>query len=359
MPYYQQTNKEVLSTLKTSEKGLSSKEVKKRLNKYGKNEFGKRSHISTLKILWDQFNDPLIWVLLLAIGVSVLINHFIDAIVILIIVVLDAAFGFFQEFKAEKAIEHLRELRQFRSRVVRDGKEHLIDSSQLVPGDILILEEGDRVPADARVLESIELKVDEASLTGESNPVTKKILPIKKKSIIGDQINMVFAGTSILSGRARVIVTTTGQETELGKIAKEIENIEEETTPLQKKLKEISKWLTIIVVAICIVIFALGALRGFELSEMFLMAISLAVAAIPEGLPAVVTITLALGLRKMLGKNALIRKLKSVETLGSVTVICSDKTGTFPVFINIKHPVPYVFLISPLSKHNCPNKAAC
>jgi P-type Ca2+ transporter type 2C len=328
MPYYQQTTKEVLKTLKTSEKGLTNNEIKKRLKKYGKNEFGKKSQISLFKILWNQFNDPLIWVLLLAIFVSILINHFIDAIVIGIIVVLDATFGFFQEYKAEKAIEHLRKLRQFKSRVVRNGKEHLIDSSLLVPGDILILEEGDRVPADARILESIELKVDEASLTGESNPVTKKITPIKKKSILGDQINMVFAGTSILSGRARVIVTTTGQETELGKIAKEIESIETEITPLQKRLKEISKWLTIIVVAVCIVIFALGALRGFELSEMFLMAISLAVAAIPEGLPAVVTITLALGLRKMLGKNALIRKLKSVETLGSVTVICSDKTGT-------------------------------
>tara|TARA_Y100000310_G_scaffold342814_1_gene447589 strand:+ start:3527 stop:6079 length:2553 start_codon:yes stop_codon:yes gene_type:complete len=328
MPHYQQAVKEVINNLKSSEKGLSSKEAKKRLNKYGPNKIGTERKISLLKLLWSQFNDPLVWVLLFAIAVSALIQHYIDAVVIAIIVVLNAGLGFFQEFKAEKAIEHLRELQQHKAKVLRNGKELEILTENLVPGDIIFVEEGDKIPADCRLIESIELQVDEASLTGESSPVTKLISTIKGKKVTGDQKNMIFTGTVVTRGRGKGIVTNTGKETELGKIAKEIETIEEEITPLQKRLKEIGKWLTIGVIIICALIFTLGWLRGFAIFDMFLITVSLAVAAIPEGLPAVVTITLALGLKKMLKRKALIRKLKSVETLGSVTVICSDKTGT-------------------------------
>jgi P-type Ca2+ transporter type 2C len=328
MFHYQQNVKEVLKELGTSPKGLGVKDAKRRLSKYGKNVLGTKKSISILRIFLDQFNDPLIWVLLFAIVISLVIQHYVDAVVIAVIVVFNAAFGLFQEFKAEKAIEHLRQLRQYKAIVIRDGKRISINSDDLVLGDIIMLEEGDKIPADARIIESISLRVDEASLTGESKPVGKMINKISGLKSIGDQVNMVFSGTVVVAGKATAVVTATSHKTELGKIAKEIEAIKVGETPLQKKLKEIGKWLTIIVLGICALIFVVGTLRGLGLADMFLMAISLAVAAIPEGLPAVVTITLALGLRKMLNRKALIRKLRSVETLGSVSVICSDKTGT-------------------------------
>ncbi|MBL7051569.1 MAG: calcium-translocating P-type ATPase, SERCA-type [Nanoarchaeota archaeon] len=326
--FYKSKTKELLKEFKTSLKGLSALEAKKRLKEYGLNKIGKERKIPILKIALNQLNDPLLWILFFAIIVSLVIQHYIDAFVILAIVLFNAIFGFFQEFKAEKAIEHLRTLQESKTEVLRNNKILVINSTELVPGDIILLEEGDKVPADARLFEVVDLKVDEASLTGESNPVTKTIKIINKAKALGDQTNMVFTGTIVVSGRGKAIVVNTGTKTELGKIAHEIETIEEEITPLQKRLKEIGKWLTIFVTAICILIFTLGIARGFLISDMFLMAISLAVAAIPEGLPAVVTITLALGLKKMLKRKALIRKLRSVETLGSVTVICSDKTGT-------------------------------
>lgn len=329
MHHYQQKTKEVLRKLNvSSEKGLSSKEAKKRLDKYGHNKIGSEKKISIIHLIISQFNDPLIWVLFFATVVSLIIHEYINATVIIAILIFNATFGFFQEYKAEKAILLLRKLREHKTKVFRDKKEILIDTDDLVPGDIVLLEEGDKVPADCRLIEVVEFTVDEASLTGESHTVNKTVNVIKKVKALGDQINMVFAGTVIATGRAKAVVVATGHATELGKIAKEIETIEEEITPLQKKLKEIGKWLTIIIIGISILVFVLGILRGFEISDMFLTSVTLAVAAVPEGLPAVVTITLALGLRKMLKKKALIRKLRSVETLGSVTVICSDKTGT-------------------------------
>ncbi len=329
MSSYQKEVKDVFKELESSEKGLSSKEVTKRIQKYGLNKIGSEKKVSFFQLLAHQFNDPLIWVLIFATILSFVIKNYVDAIIILIVILFDAGFGLFQEYKAEKAILLLRKLRQYKSRVFRDGKDMLVDSDTLVPGDILIFEEGDKIPADCRVLSLIDLEVDEASLTGESKAVKKTIEALKTdKLVLGDQKNMLFAGTVVVRGKGKAVVVATGMYTELGKIAKELESIEEEQTPLQKKLKEIGKWLTIIVAVICVLVFGLGILRGFAVVEMLLTSVSLAVAAIPEGLPAVVTITLALGLRRMLRRKALIRQLQSVETLGSVTVICSDKTGT-------------------------------
>ncbi|MDP3918336.1 MAG: HAD-IC family P-type ATPase, partial [Nanoarchaeota archaeon] len=328
MPYYQKSVNEIYKEYNTSINGLHEKEAKARLKKYGPNKITSEKKISILKLIFDQINDPLIWVLFFAIIISAIIQHYIDVIVIAIIILLNGIFGFTQEYKAEKAIEHLKKLQQHQIDVIRNGKEIRISTELIVPGDILCIEDGDKIPADCRLIETIELKIDEASLTGESHPVSKNINIISKKVSLGDQTNMIFAGTTVIRGRGKAIVVKTAKKTELGRIAKEIESIETEQTPLQKKLKEIGKWLTYIVIGICVSIFILGAIRGFDLVDMFIMSISLAVAAIPEGLPAVVTITLAIGLKKMLKRQALIRRLRSVETLGSVTVICSDKTGT-------------------------------
>ncbi|MDP3728050.1 MAG: cation-translocating P-type ATPase [bacterium] len=328
MSWYKKDLEEVFKELGSSEKGLSSSEVQKRLTKYGRNVFAKKKKISWMHILLQQFIDPLVFVLFFAILISFFIQHFIDAFIILGILIFNAIFVFFQEYKAEKALDLLQKLRQYKTRVVRAGKDVLVDSEELVMGDIIYLEEGDRIPADCRLLEIIDLEVDEASLTGESKAVKKTLDVFKKELVLGDQKNMLFAGTTLVRGKGTAIIVAIGQDTELGKIAKELDSIEKEATPLQKKLKEVGRLLTIIVVVLSVLVFLLGVFKGFAVYEMFLIAVSLAVASVPEGLPAVVTITLALGLQRLLKRKALIRKLRSVETLGSVTVICSDKTGT-------------------------------
>lgn len=329
MLWYQKEVGGVLTELRTTDRGLSSAEVAKRLRVYGKNTIGKEKPLSILRLFWNQVNDPLVWVLVVAIALSIVIRNYVDAVIILAIVVFDAAFGFFQEYKAERAIQLLRKLREYKARVVRDGKDVLVDADDLVPGDILVLGEGSKVPADGRVVEVYECAVDEASLTGESVPVSKTQSRIlQEKVALGDQKNMVFAGTQVVRGSVTVVVVATGAQTELGKVAKELEAIQPEMTPLQKRLKEMGKWLTISIVAIALGVFLLGMVRGFTVVDMFLVAVSLAVAAIPEGLPAVVVVTLAIGVRRMLRRKALVRRLRSVETLGSVSVICSDKTGT-------------------------------
>ncbi|MFH1972551.1 MAG: calcium-translocating P-type ATPase, PMCA-type [archaeon] len=326
--YYNISKEEVIKKLNSSKEGLTEKEVKKRQKKFGKNNIEKKKPISPLKILLNQFIDPLVIVLIIATIISFLIQHYVDAIVIGIILTLNTLLGFTQEYKAEKAIDMLNELRSYKTKVLRNNKISIIETKELVPGDIIILETGDKIPADARLLETISLNIDESSLTGESTPIFKIISPIKNNLPIADQLNMIFSGTIITEGRCKAIVTNIGQKTELGKIAKSIENIKQESTPLQKRLKQLGKWLTILILAIVILLIPIGLLRNINFFDIFLTSLSLAVAAIPEGLPAVVTITLALGLRKMLKKKALIRKLRSVETLGSVTTICSDKTGT-------------------------------
>jgi len=326
--YYKLSLKEIYKKLKTSEKGITEKEAKKRLKKYKENIIERKKKIHPIKIFLTQFINPLVMVLIFATIISLAIQHYIDAIVIAIILLLNAILGFIQEYKAEKAIELLNKLRSSKTKVLREGKLKLIDSKHLVPGDIIVLEEGEKIAADARLIEEIILRVDEASLTGESTPVNKTVKQIKKTTPITDQNNMIFSGTTITRGRCTAVVTETGKKTELGQIAKSLEEIEPEPTPLQKRLIELGKWITIATIIIVILLIPLGLLRNMPFFDLVLTSISLAVAAIPEGLPAVVTITLALGIRRLIRRKALIRKLKSVETLGSVTTICSDKTGT-------------------------------
>ncbi len=345
--YYDRTVKSVLKDLETKEKGLSEKEAKKRLEKYGKNKLEEKEKISPVEILLQQFKSPLIWVLIAAMIISIIVvfiehgtkvgfGNFTEAIVILVILILNAIFGFVQEYKAEKAIEKLRELSSPKCKVIRDGETKEMDAEKLVPGDIIKIETGDRIPADSRIIEESELETQEAALTGESTPVSKTSEKIDSDKGVGDRINCVFAGTVVTKGKGKAVVIQTGMDTETGQIAEMISTSKKSKTPLQNKLAKLGKLLTILVIVISVLVFAIGLLRGyltgdidFELvREMLISAIALAVAAIPEGLPAVVTITLALGVRKMVQKNALIRRLPSVETLGATTMICTDKTGT-------------------------------
>ncbi len=335
--FYTQEKKDVLKNLESSENGLSRNEVNKRQEYYGLNKISKGSHIHPLKILAQQFISPLIIILLFAIIISFAIGEWIDAIVISVIVLINAFLGFFQEYKAERSIEALQKMVSETARVIRSGKKQVIDTKFLVPGDIIILEEGDKVPADARLLEEHMLQTQEASLTGESLPQTKEVKKLPSDTLLGDRENMVYYGTDIVKGRSKAIVTATAMKTEFGKIAKMISGTEKELTPLQKKLSSLGKSISIIVIIIAIAITIIGLLKQFILfgnltlvsfESIFILAVALAVAAIPEGLPAVVTIGLSLGIQRMAKRNALMRKLPSVETLGSVTVICTDKTGT-------------------------------
>jgi len=325
---YYLKKEEVLKRLKTSQNGLSEEEAAKRLKEYGFNEIPRKKRFSALKILLKQFIDPLVLILIAAAAISGLLGEFLDAVAIIIIVVINSAVGFGQEYKAEKAIELLRRLRAYKTVVMRDGREKQILTKELVPGDIIILEEGDKVPADAILLKSVSLHVDESSLTGESVPVAKNTRPVAEGAALADRTNMVFSGTVITGGRAEAVVVSTGASTEIGKIAAMVKEIDDSKTPLQKKLKHLGTWITYIVIFISVIILIAGLLEHLKLMDAFLISVSLAVSAIPEGLPAVVTIVLALGLRRMLKRKALIRRLKAVETLGSVTVIASDKTGT-------------------------------
>jgi len=260
--------------------------------------------------------------------ISIVLGHYVDAIIIGAILILNAGFGFFQEFKVERAVELLKKSSSLNVKVIRDGKEKIILSKELVKGDIVLFEEGDKVSADCRIIDTNELKVDESLLTGESLPVDKNGRVIKNRVVLAEQINMLFSGTNVVGGRGRGIVVRTGMDTEIGKLADLVQEVRDEKTPLQIRLKELGKWLSIIIGIFMIIVVGLGVLNGLDYLEVFLSALALAVSAIPEGLPAVVTISLAFGIQRMLKKKALIRKLHSVETLGSVQVIFTDKTGT-------------------------------
>lgn len=308
--------------------GLSQQEVEQRLRQYGLNELQACEEISPWKIFLAQFESPIVWVLVAAVVISAAIGEYLDAIVIGIILIANAVIGFMQEYHAQKAIDALKKMVSLQAIVLRDGKEKKIDASQLVPGDIILLEAGEKIPADARLLELTELQLQEAILTGESVPVEKSLNPVKAEALLGDRKNIVFSGTTITSGKAVAVVCKTGMKTEIGNIACMLNNEKQEATPLQKSLKVLGKWLGIFTLGICVAVFLTGILKGEPILEFFIVAVSLAVAAIPEGLPAVVTIALALGVQKMAKKNALVRKLPSVETLGCTTVICTDKTGT-------------------------------
>jgi Ca2+-transporting ATPase len=324
------TADKVIEILKTNRKhGLSSTEASERLKIFGYNTIGIEKGVSAIKIFFSQFADFIVLVLIAALVVSMLLGEFIDATAIFIIVVLNSILGFVQEYKAEKALIALKKLATPKAEVLRDGEHKFIDSLELVPGDVLFLEEGASVPADGRIIWQSNLKTQEAALTGESVSVEKTEIPLDEENLtLGDRINMVYQATTVDFGHGRAVVTATGMNTELGKIALLVEEAEREPTPLQKRLDSLGKKIVYGILGLCAIIFVIGLLRGIEVILIFLTAVSLAVAAIPEGLPAVVTIALSLGVQRMVKRNALVRKLSSVEALGSTTVICSDKTGT-------------------------------
>jgi Ca2+-transporting ATPase len=329
MVWYRIDVKEILHKLNTLEHGLSGREIDKRLKEYGPNRLVTEKKVSKLKILAHQFQSPLIYILLIAAVVTVFLREYIDTGVIMSVVILNAVIGYIQEFKAEESIRALKKLVVPKARVLRDGTEREINSEELVPGDIVLLSSGSKIPADMRLFKVIELRADEALLTGESLPVEKTTTAIKEKNLIpGDQKNMAFMGTIVVSGRGKGIVVETGQRTILGQIAEEVREVTEVKTPLQVKFEKFARFIGFFVLGFSVFIFAAGTLLGKKLSEMFMVAVATAVSVVPEGLPVAVTIAMAIGVSRMARRNAIIRKLPAVETLGDITVICSDKTGT-------------------------------
>ena len=337
MDYHSMTNDDVFKDLNTNvDLGLSADEVAKRQEKYGKNELSKKKSKTMFQRFLEQFKDVMIIILLVAAAISFVIaciegnpKEFFEPVLILLIVILNAVMGVMQESKAEKALEALQNLSAPHSRVKRDGKEIIIEASELVPGDIIHLEAGDFVPADARLIHSVNLKSEESALTGESVPSEKDADDVvSANAALGDRSNMVYSGCSITYGTATAVVTGIGMNTEMGKIANLLDNENESQTPLQKKLAQLGKYLGILALAVCAIIFAVGLINGIPALEIFMTAVSLAVSAIPEGLPAIVTIVLSIGVQRLAKKNAIIRRLPAVETLGGASVICSDKTGT-------------------------------
>ncbi len=310
-------------------KGLTDDEVISKREIFGANVLKEKKKKSIFERIFDQFKDFMVIILIIASVVSGLLGEWIDSIVIIAIVIVNAILGIAQEGKAEKAIEALQKMSAPNAKVIRNNKLIIIPASEIVPGDVCILEAGDIVPADLRLIESSSLKAEEASLTGESVPVEKSHSIIINNDVsLGDRVNMCFMSTAITYGRGKGMVISTGHATEIGSIANRLQDIKEEPTPLQRNLNELGKWLGIICLIVCAVVFAHGVIMGGKIIDVFMTAVSLAVAAIPEGLPAVVTIVLALGMRRMADKHAIMKQLLAVETLGSVDVICSDKTGT-------------------------------
>ncbi|MDD5681196.1 MAG: HAD-IC family P-type ATPase, partial [Candidatus Omnitrophica bacterium] len=322
---------EIAGQLKTDlQNGLLSGEAKRRLDEFGPNQLEAKEGPSAFTIFIEQFHDFIIWVLIGAALVSGFLREWVDALAIIAIVILNAILGFVQEYKAAKALVALKKMCSPSSKVIRDGKHMIVPSPELVAGDLIELEAGDSVPADSRLVwVTSNFSIQEASLTGESTPVQKTVISLDEKEIpLADRANMAYMGTYVASGKAKAIIVDTGMKTELGKIAGMVQEIGQETTPLQKRLEEFGKWIVYLCFVLVGLVFLLEWFRGGKIIEVFLTAVSLAVAAIPEGLPAVVTISLALGVHRMVKRNAIIRKLPSVETLGCATVICSDKTGT-------------------------------
>jgi len=327
MEYQKSKEEEIYKELNTGSNGLSDSEAKARLQKYGLNELKETKRISALKIFLRQFASPVVWILIIALIISIIADQGIDAIIIGIILVLNAILGFIQEFRAEKAIEALKKIVTKKAIVIRDGVQKIIEAKELVPGDIIVLSEGEKIPADSRLIEANEIRANESSLTGESVPVSKR-LGTCDETVVGNMFNMAFSGTNIVTGTGKAIVIGTGMSTEIGKIASLLQETETPPTPLQKQLKKLGASVGVGVLVIATVIYFLGISRGGSQIEVLLSSLALAVAAVPEGLPAVITISLALGIQRMVKRNALVRKLPSAETLGSCTVICSDKTGT-------------------------------
>lgn len=319
---------ETLDELNVKETGLSQEEAEKRLGEYGLNELKKEKGISPIRLFLEQFTDILIIILLIATALSLVIGEVIDALIIFAIVIASALLGFIEEYRSEKAVEALKKMTAPTAVVLRNGKEIKIPTSQIVPGDVVLLYTGDKVPGDSRLIESINLKVDEAALTGESAPVNKDINAIPEETQLNDRRNMVFTGTVVVYGRGKAVVTSTAMNTEFGKIAKMVQMTEQEETPLEKRMASVGKWIGILAVVVCLGVGIIGILEGREILQMVLWAVSLAVAAVPEALPAIVTGALAVGMYRMARVNTIVKRLPAVETLGATNVICSDKTGT-------------------------------
>ncbi|MBN2207584.1 MAG: HAD-IC family P-type ATPase, partial [Candidatus Aminicenantes bacterium] len=338
-PWHALSTTEALERLQTdSARGLSSDEARARLERYGPNELKAETMVSPWTVFFRQFSNVLIIILLVATVLSAAVGELFDAALILVIVLFSALLGFFQEYRAERALEALKKMLSPVIRVIRDGREQDIATKDLVPGDILLLEAGYKVPADARLIESASLKCDEAPLTGESLPVGKDTKPLPSETSVSDRRNIVFTGTIVSYGRGKAAVVATGAATEFGKIAEEVSHVEQVETPLEKRTREIGKSLGIIALSICLLIVVISLGREaldphgqFNLPfliQLIMFSVALAVAAVPEALAAIVTGSLAIGVHQMAKRNALIRKMPAVETLGCTTVICSDKTGT-------------------------------
>ncbi len=328
--WYAEEAAEVLKAFGANEEeGLTGKEVDERLEKYGRNEIPQGKKRSWWMRLLAQFHNMLIYVLIAAAVITALMDHWIDTWVIIAVVLINALIGFVQEGKAEKALESIREMLSLDAVVIRDGKKQTISAEELVPGDIVLTKSGDKIPADIRLVKSKDFRVEESPLTGESTAVEKNTDPVEEGAILGDQTSMAFSGTVVTYGKATGVVVGTGKDTEIGKINEMISSVEDITTPLLQQIEKFGKWLSVVILGVTGAFFAFGYFfRDYDLDELFLAAIGLIVASIPEGLPAIMTITLAIGVQRMAQRNAIIRRLPSVETLGAVNVICSDKTGT-------------------------------
>jgi len=335
--YYNKTISESLNELRSSKNGLTKSEVIKKQNKYGENIIKTELKESPLKIFLNQFKDFIVYLLLTAAAITLFIHEYTDTILILIILFFNALIGFYQEYNAKRSLDSLRKIVKIKAKVYRDGILQIVDSSELVPGDIILLEAGDKVPADGRIIEQNKFRVIESTLTGESKPVSKTHEVIKSENLpVNDQKNMVFMSTNVISGSTKILITATGMNTELGKISDVLTSTEEEMTPLQVKLDKFGKDLGKVIIGISILVFIIFILRDYINGEftiktivgIFLVAVSLMVAAVPTGLPVAVTVALSVGVKRLAKKKALVRKLSSVETLGSCNIICTDKTGT-------------------------------
>ncbi len=321
--------KEIIQKLNTNlEKGLSEREAQLRIQEFGKNSLPPKKSLSKLGLFLSQFKSPLIYILLIAAFIVLFLKEYSDAIVIFAAILVNAVVGYFQELKADKSLEKLKKAVKIKAKVLRDGHEKLINAENLVPGDIIILEAGDKVPADARLFKCQNLKINEMALTGEWLPVSKKEVILAENTPLADRDNMVFMGTIVENGEGMAVVVSTGLKTELGKISKIVSETKEEETPIQKRLKKFSRFVGLFILFLVIFIFLEGIIKGRDFLEVFLTSVAIAVAAIPEGLPIAITAILALGMQRVLRKGGLIRKLSSAETLGSVAIIATDKTGT-------------------------------
>lgn len=329
MKWYQMDKGAVLTECKTKVEGLTAFEAEERLKEHGPNMLPEEEGLSRLKVLLHQFKSPLIYILIVAAVVTALLKEYIDTGVIVAVVILNAIVGFFQEYKAETSVRALKNMVVAKARVVRDGREMEIPSEDLVPGDIVLLASGAKVPADLRLMEVTELRTEEAPLTGESLPVEKMTKPIAEENLTaGDQTNMSFMGTIVVNGRGRGVVVETGARTVLGQIARDVKGLGVTETPLQRKIVRFAQFIGLLVLGSAVAIILLGLMLGMTFAAVFGIAVAAAVATVPEGLPIVVTVTMAIGITRMARRNAIIRKLPAVETLGSTTIICSDKTGT-------------------------------